>query len=69
MAVPELLLKCGCRITFEDDQAPVCPVHGNQPIARVLNIPKPRIRGVASGPLVKTEDLAPSRTRLAGSET
>jgi hypothetical protein len=57
MLPPELLLRCGCRVAFEDGSWPICPRHGNQPIARVLHMPKPRIRGVATGPLVKTEDL------------
>jgi hypothetical protein len=57
MPTPELLLACGCRIVFEDDKAPICRLHGNQPVRRVVNMPKPTIRGVATGPLVRTEDL------------
>lgn len=57
MPVPELLLLCGCRIVFEDDKAPMCPVHGSQPIRRVLHMPPPKIRGTATGPHVRTEDL------------
>jgi hypothetical protein len=65
---PELLLKCGCRMSFEEDQQPICRTHGNQPIVRVLNMPPPRIRGTATGPLVRTEDLEPFRGRLVGPE-
>lgn len=61
---PRLLLRCGCVIQFRDGDAPICAEHGNQVIVRVLGMPKPRIRGVATGPLVRTEDLGPSTRRL-----
>lgn len=54
---PGLALRCGCEIRFVDGELPLCPRHGLQAVARVLRMPKPRIRGVASGPLVKSEDL------------
>lgn len=54
---PSLLLRCGCVIPFDETRSPICAEHGLQVIVRVLNMPKPRIRGTATGPLVKTEDL------------
>lgn len=66
---PRLLLRCGDTIPFKDGAAPICPVHGNQPVARVLNMPPPRIRGVARGPHVETVDLAPFAGRIVGTET
>ena len=66
---PALLLRCGCEIAFEDGRAPICPVHGLQPVARVLRMPPPRIRGVASGPHVQTEDLPAFSGRIVGTET
>jgi len=67
---PRLLLRCGCDIAFDDKdrstEAPICPTHGNQSVVRVLGMPKPRIRGCASGPLVKTEDLTPFVGKLTG---
>lgn len=65
---PALLLRCGCELPFREGQAPICPVHGLQAITRVLRMPPPRFRGTAKGPHVKTEDLAPSMARFAGSE-
>lgn len=66
---PMLLLRCGCSIRFRDGQAPVCPSHGNQPVARVLGMRKPSFRGSCKGPLAKTEDLGTFTGRLVGSET
>lgn len=69
-----LLLRCGCEIAFQnkasfsDDYAPICPRHGNQAVSRVLGMPKPRIRGTASGPCVTTEDLPAFVGRIVGSE-
>jgi hypothetical protein len=54
-----LLLRCGCDVAFDktNDAAPVCPTHGNQAVVRVIGMPKPKIRGTATGPLVETIDL------------
>jgi hypothetical protein len=54
-----LLMRCGCTLTFDETltAAPICPAHGNQPVVRVIGMPKPRIRGAAKGPLVETIDL------------
>jgi hypothetical protein len=63
-----LLLRCGCEIAFRDGETPLCPAHGNQAVVRVLRMPKPRIRGCASGPLVQTVDLGAFTGRLVGGE-
>lgn len=68
MDKPGLLLRCGCEIRFHDGDAPLCPRHGNQAVSRVLRMPKPRFRGVATGPCVKTEDLPAFVGRLVGTE-
>lgn len=65
---PALLLRCGCEIPFHDGERPICPTHGNQVITRVLRMPPPNIRGVASGPHVTTVDLPAWTGRLAGSD-
>lgn len=67
---PALLLRCGCEVPFDakTTTAPICPTHGNQSVRRVLRMPAPRIRGVATGPHVQTMDLAPFTGRLAGTE-
>lgn len=59
-----LLLACGCAVRFIDGQAPSCPTHGHQSVRRVFGMPKPTFRGVAKGPLVQTQDLAPFVGRL-----
>lgn len=64
-----LELKCGDVIDWTEGATVRCPVHGAQPVARVIGAPPPRIRGVASGPHVETCDLGPSSTRLVGSAT
>ena len=64
----QLLLRCGCTIAFRENEQIVCGVHGPQGVARVIGMPKPRIRGVASGPLVETCDLPAWTGRFAGSE-
>lgn len=61
---PLLLLRCGCQIAFREGESPRCPQHGVQVVCRVLGMPPPRIRGVASGPLVVTEDLPAFTGRL-----
>lgn len=66
--VPHLLLRCGCQVRFRDGEAPICPTHGNQVIVRVLSMPAPRFRGLASGPHVTTMDLGAFTGRIAGSE-
>lgn len=65
---PGLLLRCGCEVLFRDNEAPICPQHGLQAIARVLRMPPPRIRGVATGPHVQTMDLGAFTGRIAGNE-
>lgn len=60
----QLLLKCGCPVTFRESVTPRCPTHGVQPVVRALGMPRPRIRGTASGPCVETQDLAPASGRL-----
>lgn len=55
-----LLLRCGCQVAFREGHAPICPRHGNQSIARVINMAPPRVRGVATGPHVTPMDLEPS---------
>ena len=59
MKTPRLLLACGDAVLFEDGETPTCPTHGTQRVVRVLGMPAPRIRGVATGPHVQTEDLSP----------
>lgn len=66
---PALLLRCGCQVSFEDGELPVCPSHGVQGVARVLRMPKPRFRGSASGPLVEQIDLGPFVGRLVPEKT
>lgn len=63
-----LLLRCDCVVDFHENAQIICPRHGPQGVARALNVPPPRIRGVASGPHVTTMDLAPSMARIAGTE-
>lgn len=65
---PRLLLRCGCEIRFRDGEAPICPAHGLQVIVRVLAMPPPRFRGLASGPHVETVDLGAFTGRIAGSD-
>lgn len=62
-----MLLACGCERPFTDE-TPLCATHGWQRVVRVLGLPPPRIRGVATGPHVTPEDLAPWTGRIAGSE-
>lgn len=64
---PRLILACGCDVPYRDGETPVCG-HGPQRVVRTVHMPKPRIRGVATGPCVQTMDLAPSVSRFAGSE-
>ena len=52
-----LLLACGCQVRFVDNEPPSCSSHGPQRVVRTIGMPKPRFRGVATGPHVKTEDL------------
>ena len=63
-----VVLACGCERTYRED-APICPAHGTQRVVRVVRMPAPRIRGVATGPHVTPEDLAPWTGRIAGSDT
>ena len=64
---PGLLLRCGCVVAYVEGETPVCDEHGRRGVARAVNMPKPRIRGMASGPLVRTMDLEPFVGRIAGS--
>lgn len=64
----KLELTCGDVIEWAEGAVVRCPVHGAQPVARVINAPAPRFRGVASGPHVTPCDLGPHTGRLAGSE-
>ena len=64
----ELLLRCGCRVPFQESADVLCPRHGPQGVARALGVPPPRIRGVASGPHVQMMDLPAFTGRIAGSE-
>lgn len=64
-----LLLHCDCEIAFREDAEILCPTHGKQRVVRTIGMPKPRIRGTATGPLVKTEDLSAWTGRLVGSES
>lgn len=54
-----LMLRCGCTLAFDETAkaGPVCPTHGPQGVVRVVGMPKPRIRGTATGPLVEQVDL------------
>ena len=63
-----LLLRCGCVIDFRENAEMLCPAHGKQAVARTVGMPKPRIRGLASGPLVETCDLPAWTGRIVGSE-
>jgi len=63
----KLLLACGCERAYAET-APVCPTHGAQRVVRTIGVGAPRIRGVARGPHVTPEDLAPWVGRLAESE-
>lgn len=60
-----VVLACGHQMTAADDAetAPICAC-GERRIGRVF-APPPRIRGVASGPHVKTELLDPIVVNLA----
>lgn len=68
MTTPSLLLRCGCTVRYDDGTVPECAAHGRQAVSRTLHMPTPRIRGVATGPLVQTMDLDPFMGRLAGSD-
>ncbi len=60
-----LLLRCGCEVPFREGAEPLCPVHAERRVVRVLGMPKPRIRGTATGPLVDTVALEPFTGRIA----
>ena len=63
--VPRLLLACGCVVRFTDGETPLCG-HGPQRVVRTLGMPKPRISGSATGPLVRTQEVAAYTTVLPG---
>lgn len=63
----KLLLACGCERAYAET-APICPQHGPQRVVRTIGVRAPRIRGVATGPHVTPEDLAPWTGRIAGAE-
>lgn len=66
--IPMLILRCGCEVPFEEDAQVRCPTHGTQAVAATRHMPKPRFRGVATGPHVQTMDLAPWAGVLTGQE-
>lgn len=66
---PGLILACGCEVPFVEKETPSCATHGAGRVVRTVQMPKPRIRGVASGPIVQTMDLTPFTGRLVGEET
>lgn len=64
MSEPRLVLRCGCVVPFDktavttDSEGRVlCGSHGPHAIVRTVGMPKPSIRGSATGPLVETADL------------
>lgn len=59
MSQPSLVLKCGCEVLFVDGEMPQCAEHGVQSVSRVVRMPRPRFKGVATGPCVTTTDLPP----------
>lgn len=63
-----LELRCGCVIAFREDADIVCGTHGRQRVARTLGAPKPRFRGVCTGPYATPEDLSPSIRPLVGKD-
>lgn len=63
---PGLILRCGCEVPFVEGQAVSCETHGQQGVARTVRMPKPRIRGAASGPIVQSMDMAAFSGRLVG---
>lgn len=67
MSPPLLILACECAIAFRDGETPFCAIHGEQRVVQTQHMPAPRIRGVASGPHVSTEDLAAHSGRLVDS--
>jgi hypothetical protein len=69
MTKPGLILACGCEVPYVDGETPQCGTHGIQRVVRTVRMPKPRIRGVATGPLVRTEDLPAFTGRLVGSDS
>lgn len=66
--IPMLILRCGCEVRWKEDALPCCPTHGQQGVASTRHMPKPRFRGVATGPHVTTMDLAPWTGVLTGQE-
>lgn len=64
----DLLFRCGHSMRVDPDKvsSPVCAC-GERQIARALNAPAPRFRGVASGPLVTPVSLPPIAVSLKGS--
>ena len=65
---PALLLRCGCEVRFREGQAPCCPKHGVQGVARTVRMPPPRFRGSVIGPHAETADLGPFVGRIRGSD-
>jgi hypothetical protein len=57
-----VIFQCGCEMEFSAEKtggiAPECPIHHRR-VARVRDVPPPRVTGVATGPLVKTVILEP----------
>lgn len=68
MNIPMLILRCGCEVRWEEDALPLCPTHGQQAVASTRHMPKPRFRGVATGPHVQTMDLPAFGGVISGGE-
>lgn len=66
---PGLILACGCEVRFVDNEPPSCATHGPQRVTRTVRMTKPKFTGVATGPHVKTMDLAPFVGRIVESES
>lgn len=62
-----VVFRCGCLGVYDAQGlkgAPTCPAHGAA-VARVSDVPAPRIVGAASGPLVTTQPLGPIAVSLS----
>lgn len=58
--------RCGHDGKLKEGQEPICGQCGRHGVSRCF-APAPRITGTASGPLVKTQDLAPATVSLTDS--
>lgn len=64
----QLELRCGHVIDWHEGMTPLCPVHGEQGVARTIGAPAPKFRGVCSGPHATSVDLPAFTGRIIGSE-